>query len=375
MRFSPVEHTTLDLPSQRSYSEVSARSRSGGDEEDPSGEELGIFGEDFGPPVPTPSEPLEESVYGYVMASLINDSADIKLHGLPKLARILSAFVLFLVMFSTQVYLLAQTKKLVSPPQVANARVVYGKFEKVMYTDVAGVSHTWNTTNGYPRGIGGVHGPYFNASNFDKLSTEEKDAVCTIPLSQPWFLFIILNVWALAVLNTVRNAANMAYRFAMLPRLSCLDDQDGLSTTADGVEVVGMALWLKSALILVIILPRIIMCCFLLWLGSRWLTATLGFGDVMLNSLALLLILDLAELIYHTVVPYHGKRLVQRTLVPHVSKEEPETCCTMFGMMFLGILATAFSALYMTKLQLVLPGYNWDVRDVCQSLLIQQASV
>lgn len=338
------------------------------DEEDPEDPE----GEDEEPPpcMPTPSEPLEESVYGYVIASLINDSADLSLHGKRKMVRIATAFGLFFIMFATQCFLLESTKKLVSPIQVANARKVYGQFEKIMYTDLAGVSHTFNTSHGYPRGIGIQ---FFNASNFDKLRAEEQQEVCNIPLSQPWFLLVILVIWALAVLNNVRNAANFVVRFLTLPTIR--ENQDGLVATDDGVEIVGMPLWLKTSLTVVILIPRMIMCCFLLWLGARWLTATLGYSDVLLNSLALLLILDLAEVVYAAIVPFHGKRLVQRTLVPHVHKEEPGTMCAMFGMMLLGIFALAFSAVYMFKLQQVLPEYKWDVHEVCAALLTKEAAV
>jgi len=342
-------------------------------------------------PMPTPSEPLEESVYGYVMASLISDSADIKVHGLPKIARIGSAFGLFLIMFFTQVFLLVQTKRLVSPLEVKNAREVYGKYEKLMYTNLTtGESHTWKTVNGYDRGIDG----FFIASNFDKLKHEEKNEMCSIPLSQPWFLLVILCVWALAVLDNLRTATNLVLRFLSIPStrgnqsglthhhtaVGYLDDEDhrhqsGLQYVDDGFEVVGLAVWLKVSLVVFILIPRMIMCGFLMWLGARWLTATLGYADVLLNSLALVLILDLAELVYKTVVPFHGKRLVQSMYVPHVRKEEPENCQTMFGMIFLGVFAFALSALYMTKLQQVLPGYKWDVHLVCQGFLDKAATV
>jgi hypothetical protein len=159
--------------------------------------------------LPLPAEPLPENIYGLVIGSLIKDSSDTRLHGPIKLTRIGANFLLYLAMFSLQVFLVAKTKLLVTPEQVKNARVKYGIFESVMYTDGAGVSHVYNTSNGYPRGISPA---YFNASNFDKLSADHKDEICKVPLSNVPFLFAVLFIWIITVLREIRDCINLTIR-------------------------------------------------------------------------------------------------------------------------------------------------------------------
>jgi len=326
--------------------------------------------------VDLPLEPLTENIYGFVMASLIKDSADVYLH--PEHCwhslrpiRIVGAFVLCSIMFGMQAFFVIEAKRLVTPNDVKRARIVYGAFEDVMYTDNNGTKHTWNTTNGYPRGYDG----FYNVTNFEKISHDDKAAVCRVPLSQPRFLFGVLFIWSLTVLHHMRNSVNIIFR--VLLAIPTRDTMEGaLMRNANGDdEVVGLSLPMKAALLLFVQFPRMIMNAFLLWLGARWLTATLGFGDLLLNALALEFILNLSGLLYDAMVPYNGKLLVQRTLIPHLHKKEKEDCCNMFGMFSCGIIAAVFCLCYMTWLQAVLPHYKWDIHQVCKKFLEKELAV
>jgi len=149
-----------------------------------------------------------------------------------------------------------------------------------------------------------------------------------------------------------------------------------LSTHDDGTdEVIGLTICLKFELVILVQCPRVAMNSILLWLGARWLTATLGFGDLFLNALALEFILNLSNLLYEAMVPHNSKLLVQRTMIPHVTKHEKEGCCNMFGMLLLGVVATILVISYMWKLQGVLPSYKWDVSKVCTTFLAQELAL
>lgn len=333
--------------------------------------------------VDLPLEPLPETIYGFVMASLIKDSSDLMLHsGLCmnslKPCRIFGAFLLCMVMFGLQGFFIMEAKRLVTPRDVARAREVYGLFEDAMYTDDSGISHTYKTSNGHARGMDG----YFNETRFDALPKEEKEFVCRIPLSQPHFLFGVLLIWTLTVMYHFRMTFNLFLRIVALPHLPTMDG--ALKPRENGgVEVMGLTCWMKAALILCVQCPRVIMNSILLWLGARWLTATLGFGDLLLNALALEFILNLSSLLYLTLVPYSGKMMVLGTFIPHVgndvchiARHERENCCNMFGMFGCGILAAALVMAYMyVPLQRVLPGYRWDVHVVCQKFLEKELAV
>jgi len=322
-----------------------------------------------------PLEPLPTNIYGFAMASLIQDSADLEmhqrhcLHSLRAL-RIGGAMFLSFVMLGMQIFFIMEAKKLVTPRDVAQARKVYGRFEATMYSDNDNVEHTWNTTNGYPRGYKG----YFNGTNFGKLSKLDKALVCRVPLSQPFFLCGVLFIWTLTVLCQMRNTINMCVRILNLPTLSSMENAICTKDSGDD-EVVGLSFCIKISLVCGVQIPRIMMNLTLLWLGARWLTATLGFGDLFLNALALEFILNLSGLLYEAMVPHNSKLLVQRTLIPHVHKRENENCCNMFGMFSVGILALFLVWAYIVYLQGVLPYYKWDVSGVCKTYLEHQLSL
>jgi len=273
-------------------------------------------------------------------------------------------------MLGLQMFLIFEAKKLITPHSVMQARKVYGTFEDTMYRDLKNVSHTWQTSNGYPRGYDG----YYNETNFDNLSLANKNLVCRVPLSQPWFLFGVLFIWTLTVLSHLRIAINLCNRIYHLPTLTSMEQS--LKTRSDGTdEVVGLTRCLKVVLLWGVQCPRIAMNGILLWLGARWLVATLGFGDLFLNALALEFILNLSGLLYEAMVPHNSKLLVQKTLIPHVYKRENENCCNMFGMFLIGILAIVLVLSYMIFLQGVLPHYKWDVSTVCQHFLNQELAL
>jgi len=138
--------------------------------------------------------------------------------------------------------------------------------------------------------------------------------------------------------------------------------------------VLALPCCLKFILVSVILTPRLVLCGFLWWLGARWLTATVGFGNLLLNALALGFVLDLSELLYMTMVPLRGKLLVQRTFIPHVLQQETETCRHMFGMYATGVIASLLSVMYIALFQQVLPDYNWDIHTLCQQFLTKELS-
>lgn len=325
--------------------------------------------------VDLPLEPLAENIYGFVMASLIKDSADMRihpehcLHSLRPL-RIAGAFLLCFIMFGMQAFFVIEAKKLVTPHDVQRARQVYGLFEDTMYTDAGGKPHVFYTVNGYARGYNG----YFNKTNFAKLSPEEKESICRVPLSQPYFLFGVLFIWTLTVLHHMRQSINLFIRIMNLETLPHMDKAVKVNALGQD-EVVGLTCLMKITLVTCVQCPRVCMNSFLLWLGARWLTATLGFGDLLLNALALEFILNLSGLLYDAMVPYNGKLLVQRTLIPHLHNKEMENCCNMFGMFSVGVIATVFCIVYMLYLQAVLPEYKWDIHLVCKGYLAKELAV
>jgi hypothetical protein len=312
-----------------------------------------------------PPEPIPDGVYGMALASLIRDSAHFSDEGKSayikciKCSRLCSSCIVVVIAISFQAFLLISTKTLITPTTVKGIRQLYSKYERTMYD-----GHVVQNKNNHSRGIDG----FFNASNFKNLSDDDQNDACRIPLSEPMFLFVVLTIWTLTVFKHIRNNLNLALRLCFAVS-NVSSPHAALSENDDGThEIVGLACFQKVG-VAVVQLIVICMNCVLLWIGARWLVATNGFTDLLLNAIALEFILDLPELIYACVVPKRTQMETQNTLVRHLFPREPAHCCSLFGMYLLGLLAIVLVLLYMYLLQQVLPGYKFDVSAVCDAYL------
>merc|ERR1719284_459601 len=114
-------------------------------------------------------------------------------------------------------------------------------------------------------------------------------------------------------------------------------DADG-----DGVaeKVVNGLTWaVKGTILVLVLLPRFVITCALLWLGCRWLAATNDFSDLVLNAVALEFLLMLKDLLYYVLVPDRNKRDLQHTEVMPVTKRQPASYWVFLGTFLWGLVA------------------------------------
>lgn len=313
-------------------------------------------------------EALEEDLYGLAIASIVRDSRSyckgFSTAGL-MMARMGVAVMILVLTLILQIYLMASLKALVTSVAVNEIRDVYDRYQIIMYGN--DTSRMAVTANGFHRG----REPYFNPKNFALLTEEDKESVCQISLSQPTFFMTLLMIWTFTVVADIRKAVDYWFRIVRTtPTISSMKDS---METVEGSEeeyvIVGITAPVKVALSVVLFLPRILVDCYLLWLGCRWLCATPSFEDVILNAVALEFILVLNNVIFSTVVPLQSVIDTRNTqILPH-SKEVQPKASTVLAAFSWGIASMVWVLLYMYLLQAVLPQYRWDVRDVCIDFL------
>merc|ERR1719235_170054 len=126
---------------------------------------------------------------------------------------------------------------------------------------------------------------------------------------------MVLFIWTLTCLAELKQCMGQFLSLVvMMPRLTSMKEalQDtgpsGQARDADGdgvaEKVVNGLTWaVKATILVLVLLPRFVITCALLWLGCRWLAATNDFSDLVLNAVALEFLLMLKELLYHTLVP------------------------------------------------------------------------
>lgn len=348
-----------------------------------------------------PNEVLDPDTFGLAISTLVRDLhliARKKGSRANRIGGLLTTFFLLFSCISIQIYLLSQVKHFVSAKSVHDIRRTYDDFENVMYD-----GHTY-VYRDLPiverRGIGGPFGPYFNVSAFNRYSRSEQDRVCHIPMSQPYFLGAVLLVWTIVCFADLRKALQL-FEFLIIQVETCdsmahamredVDSDDeasmehGDETPMRGDDEGGYIIQrltrqAKASIVLLVIIPRVAITTFLLWVGCRWLVATDSFSDIILNAVALEFVLSLKDTLYWALVPRRHKVDLERTRIQPISRQEPEKA-TLLLHTFVGIfVAVLWVVVYVGTphtpgLQRVLAGYQWDVRDVCRDFLRERYAV
>jgi len=136
-------------------------------------------------------------------------------------------------------------------------------------------------------------------------------------------------------------------------------------------HVQGLTAPLKVFLACFVQLPRVVTLLSLLWLGARWLTATIGLDDVLLNGLALEFMVLLQELFYNVCISHRNRAETEHLYIKPFRDVNQASCCTFFDAQIWGLISVAFVYLYVFHLQQVLPDYHWDVNDLCSRFLLE----
>jgi len=309
---------------------------------------------------------LPENIYGAAMMAAIrtaqnhDDEHGVYLaHGVS----ISVFFALFVNMFM-QAYVLYCTKVFITAPAVQDIRALYAHYHEQMFDDEGTWIHEhWDT--------------------FDK-----KRELCQIPFSQPVFFLALLIVWTATCWKDLRESYLYVDAWVRLPKPSDPSKYVETSSKEDDNETAAThaSIHVKAVVMGFLLIPKVVISCFLWWLGARWLAATPSFQDLILNAVALAFIMELDELIYETVVPRDVMQLVQDykvarpnqasapKLSPSPTKEEIEKCNSARASRFIWRMVSIISTLavitfvpmiYTYRLQQVIPDYKWDVHEYC----------
>merc|ERR1719223_1387749 len=132
--------------------------------------------------------------------------------------------------------------------------------------------------------------------------------------------------------------------------------------------VQGLPMFIKAVVVAFIILPRLFVTLALLWMGCRWLEASVSFSDIVLNCCALGFLLSTKDLMFRAVMPQRNVSDVCRTKIVCVHVL-PATYASFLGAFLWLVLSVAWVLVYTYHAQMVLVDYKWDVREVCAHYL------
>lgn len=320
-------------------------------------------------PIPLEPDPLTQDLHGLAITSLVRDM-NRAVAGSEALyvrtSRMGVTLVVLIFSMVLQVYLLVQMKTLVTSEAVAEIRSLYDKYEVVMYG--SNTSRMEHTPNGYKRGIA----QYYDPQNFAKLSEEEKDEACRVPLSQPTFFMTILLIWTFIIIADIRKVVSLGLCLVhKTPTIETMEHaiQPIGDESDQKVLIAGLTRFMKASLACLLFIPRLVVDIVLLWLGCRLLTATLSFSDLLLDAVALEFVLNIHGIIFAAMVPRRNQLETYRTHVMPMSDESPVSAWAFLSTYLWGFAGIFWVLMYMYGLQSVLPDFRWDIQDACSVYL------
>eukprot|EP00443_Scrippsiella_acuminata_P048507 CAMPEP_0115187034 /NCGR_PEP_ID=MMETSP0270-20121206/10288_1 /TAXON_ID=71861 /ORGANISM="Scrippsiella trochoidea, Strain CCMP3099" /LENGTH=434 /DNA_ID=CAMNT_0002600175 /DNA_START=164 /DNA_END=1466 /DNA_ORIENTATION=- len=303
---------------------------------------------------------LPESIYGAAMMAVVRSSQTYRktVHGVTS-----CVFVGLGINIFTQFYVLYCTKLYICAPAIHAIRELYAHYHQEVFIDGVFSHDAWE--------------------NFDHA-----ESLCQVPLSQPMFFMAILTIWT----ATCWVDLSESFRY-LLFWCNLRQPEHSHATEVDfcdgNVLTTAASRRTKISIVVFVLVPKVMIAMYLWLLGARWLTATTGFQDLILNAVALAFITELDELIYAVVVPEDIQGLVRmykitrqccdsplpipgalkdvesfQTISNNRDKKFRMRIAWMLGVMF---IVFALPVVYMYRLQHVLPNYHWDVHAPCQA--------
>jgi len=211
------------------------------------------------------------------------------------------------------------------------------------------------------------------------MADDEKASLCQAALSNTPFISTVIFLWALRILQEFRDTDYLRQRVHDLPDLSSSITFDEMvqenrkdETGEVSHDIVALTGSVRAGLYVLIVIPKYIIACVLLWLGSRWLVSTESFSDLILNVMALEFIIGVDELFFLSLFPSRmAEHVAMVKFAPpwtnHVAQihDEQHTISAFRASIGCLCLAVAWVVLYLRALQMVLPGYQYDLWEKC----------
>lgn len=258
--------------------------------------------------------------------------------------------VMVLVLQMLNVYLqmniLVEVDELIAKPAMAHAQRLYQLFTAECYS-----SDSFTFSEDVER-------------NFQLWQGKEKGELCAYPLTSPRFFTAILLIWTFFLACEMKQTAFLSWHLLKLTRPH--KGQVRLSEHGEHFVITHAGSALKCWIFVTVLLPKFAIAVVLWYIGARWLTATTGIDNLVLNSLALTFICELDELIFQTCVPEATKSCLEKVKLPLPPVEYSPTIWGPIEMMVTLITCSCLTMLYVYQLQDVIPDYRFDLEVLCE---------
>jgi len=297
---------------------------------------------------------LPLDMWGVAIMTLTRDFADIMQGGEGQLGAILTRFLYAMwcvaLNFSLQVAILYWVDLYVVGESVYNIQGEYAKFH---------------------------HDVFDKHGSFDLGKWEawggQRDTLCGAVLTKYVFLSVILFMWTGRMLGEFKTIIRLRKNISELPNAAVGATASFTVVPKDELfEVIALTGGTRFAVYVLVILPKIGIASYLTYIGCVWLTATMNFGALILNALALGFIIDIDLNILEFFLPQRTSANVEATKFAYPSKGTPTKEQDMQAMqrdylrnIFFFVLTVGLTWTYLMYLQTVIPGFSFDIAEHC----------
>merc|ERR1719235_2088919 len=120
------------------------------------------------------------------------------------------------------------------------------------------------------------------------MDPKEKSRLCQIGMTNPLFYYIVLFLWTLNPLGEFRTSQRLLFNiYYDLPSVSTGGEMIEQNKEEKKLYVKGLTPLCRATLILLVCVPKFIICIALLYLGCNWLSATTSFQELVMNTVAM----------------------------------------------------------------------------------------
>jgi len=306
---------------------------------------------------------LDQDVYGAGMFSIIFDYAeifsDVDHDGMSRnmnFLRVTYVVIILICNYILQVSMLSFIWTYVTLPSVHNVQSLYRRYHEDMFVD-------------------GV------IDNQKFAESPEQDEICAIAFSNFWFMYFILCLWWCTMLKDVRMIERLYRAVKSLGHATKASEMIGEHEEGEPTKVMKVTTPVRWLLYLVIIVPKFLISCLLLIIGTVWLSATDSYADLILNAVALEFVIAIDELIFEGLLPSSIHERIEETVLCIVDKAvtpQAQTdaivsqyirSVTYFVMTTIGVYIFMTYGQYIPRIG-VLPGYANDIQ--CPGWIEQQ---
>lgn len=137
-----------------------------------------------------------------------------------------------------------------------------------------------------------------------------KDELCQIGMTSSFSYMILLLIWVTSMLREVRSSAGLFLDISKMSLHQSAGNMISVSSSGNTFRIVGLTSATRFCVIAVVVFPKGFISVCLLTLGCQWLSATLSFEALVMNTVAMEFVVHVDEVLYEAFLPTSFRNIV-----------------------------------------------------------------